>query len=405
MAERSVHLKISTIRNYLQARWIGPAIDKEWKSIKMDSREVEEGDIFLAYGKGIEYIEEAITLGAVAIITEKYVKLDVPVLLVHDSLETLTSLARFQRENFKGKVIAITGSNGKTSTKELLKFLLSFDSSVLANFESENNHIGVPKTLLKLKDSYDYVILEMGMNHVGEIRHLSEIASPDIGIITNIGSSHIGLLGSRKSIFKAKMELVEATPTIELFVNGKDRYLKRIEANQVEVEYPSISSIPAINVSLACKVCEYLGYEKEELERRLSSFKGVKSRMQKITLQNTILIDDAYNASYESFVYGLETLKEYSGKKLVIFGDILELGNFSSRVHEKVYEEIGKYSDISLITIGEETAFLKNKIHFYSLEELKEYLKTIELSNYSVVYLKASHKVGLSKLVPFFLNL
>lgn len=405
MAERSVYLKIIDIARYLQATIVGSDVNKEYKGIKMDSREIEEGDLFLTYGKGIEYVNDAIKLGAVGIITDQNVNVEVPVLLVKDSLEGLTSLAQFQRQNYKGKVIAITGSNGKTSTKELLSFLLSFDSSVLSNFESENNHIGVPKTLLKANDSYDYVVLEMGMNHAGEIGHLSSIAHPDIGIITNIGSSHIGLLGSRRSIFKAKMELVEETPDITLFINKNDRYLKGVSGILVGEEYSSLPSVPSINVSLACRVCEYLGYKREEIERRLSAFPGVRSRMQKIELGATTLIDDAYNASYESVLLGLENLKNYRGRKLVIFGDILELGKFSERIHEKIYQEIQKYSDIDLLTIGEETSHLLHKKHFYSLEELKEYLKQVRLSDYCVIYLKASHKVGLSKLVPFFKNL
>ncbi len=399
-------MNLLEIGKYLQAELIHIKLNESFQNIKMDSREIEAGDLFLAYGKGIDYVDEAFDKGAAAVISDKFISKDIPTILVQDVLEALASLAQLKRREFKGHVIAITGSNGKTTTKELLKFLLSFDSSVLANFESENNHIGVPKTLLNLNDSYDYVILEMVMNHAGEIKYLSEIASPDIGIITNIGSSHIGLLGSRKSIFKAKMELVEATPTIKLFVNATDRYLKRIEANQVGLDYPSVSSVPAIDVSLACKVCEYLGYEREELERRLSSFPGVKSRMQKILLKDDkLLIDDAYNASYESVCFGLESLARYEGKKLMIFGDILELGNFSERVHEKVYEEVQKYPDISLITIGDATAFLKHKPHFYSIEELKEYLKDKTLKGYEVIYLKASHKMGLSRLVPYLENL
>ncbi len=399
-------MKIFDMAKYLQAEVKGNFPNMEIKDIKMDSKEIEKGDVFLAYGKGVEYVEEAVSLGAIAVITEEPLgKKDIPIIKVKSSLEALAALASLKRKEFKGKIIAITGSNGKTSTKELLKFLLSFDRKVLANFESENNHIGVPKTLLKLNDSYDYVILEMGMNHAGEIKYLSELVHPDIGIITNIGTAHIGLLGSRKAIFQAKMELVEATPDITLFVNKMDRYLKKLQANQVGIEYSSVSSLPAINVSLACKVCEYLGYKREELERRLSAFPGVKSRMQKFQLEKFLLIDDAYNASYESICFGLESLARYEGKKLMIFGDILELGNFSERVHEKVYEEVQKYPDISLITIGDATAFLKHKPHFYSIEELKEYLKDKTLKGYEVIYLKASHKMGLSRLVPYLENL
>ncbi len=406
MAGKGVFLRLYDLRDYLQAELIGNWKNIDIKEIKMDSKEINPQDAFLVYGKGNQYIEEALSLGAVTIICEENVnRKDIPILRVKNILATLDSLGSLKRKEFKGKVIAITGSNGKTSTKELLKFLLSSNNKVLANKESENNHIGVPKTLLKLNNNYDYLVLEMGMNHAGEIYHLSSLAKPDIGIITNIGTAHIGNLGSRKAIFKAKMELVEATPSITLFVNQLDRYLKHVSGYQVKEEYPSIASLPAINVSLACKVCEYLGYTKEDIRKRLESFSGVPSRMQPIKINNILLIDDAYNASYESICYGLDVISHYDGKKLVILGDILELGKFSQRVHEKVYQEIQKYDDLNVITMGEETSYLKNKPHFYSIEELKEYLKTISLKDYSIIYLKASHKMGLSQLVNFFQNL
>lgn len=399
-------MKLYDLKDYLKAEINGNWDNVEIKEIRMDSKEIEKGDAFLSYGKGCHYIEEAKKLGASVIITDKVLnRKDIPILKVKEIVSALTDLAILKRKEFKGHVIAITGSTGKTSTKELLKFLLSFDKKVLANLESENNHIGVPKTLLRVNNDYDYVLLEMGMNHAGEIRHLSTISKPDIGIITNIGTAHIGNLGSRKAIFKAKMELVEENPSILLFVNKNDRYLKNVTGTLVEEEYPSICDIPAIDVSLACKVCEYLGYDKLEIERRLFSFKGVKSRMQKFQIGQFLLIDDAYNASYESICYALEKLTEYKGKKLIILGDILELGKFSRRVHEKVYMEIKKYQDISLITVGEETSYLKHSPHFYTIEELKEYLKQCSIKEYSVVYLKGSHKIGLSKLVPYFMNL
>jgi len=229
VAGKGVFLRLYDLRDYLQAELIGNWKNIDIKEIKMDSKEINPQDAFLVYGKGNQYIEEALSLGAVTIICEENVnRKDIPILRVKNILATLDSLGSLKRKEFKGKVIAITGSNGKTSTKELLKFLLSSNNKVLANKESENNHIGVPKTLLKLNNNYDYLVLEMGMNHAGEIYHLSSLAKPDIGIITNIGTAHIGNLGSRKAIFKAKMELVEATPSITLFVNQLDRYLKHV---------------------------------------------------------------------------------------------------------------------------------------------------------------------------------
>ena len=375
---------------------------QEISKLSMDSREIEKGDLFIAYGKGVSYIEEAVQKGAVAILTEEDILIeDVIVLRVESVLESLAALAHMIREEFKGTVIAITGSNGKTSTKELLRFLLSFDHTVLANEESENNHLGVPKTLLKLNNHYEYCILEMGMNHPGEIRYLSRIARPNIGIITNIGSSHIGYLGSKEEILKAKMELVDETPTMELFVNGLDPLLAKGIGRKVVPKYHQEANTERMNVELACQVCEFLGLSPTEIERRLFAFPGVKSRMQKIEGKEKTIIDDAYNASLESIFYGLEVLSQYPNRKNMIWGDILELGDYSLEIHQKVLEKILSYPDIVLITVGEETALLNREPHFYSLEELKNYLKTFPFEKGDILYLKASHKIGLSKLVPY----
>lgn len=396
-------MKLFEIQKSLQAVLKGTWDDQEINEIKMDSREIEKGDVFLAYGHGSSYIEEAIKKGAIAIITDQQCEIkSIPILKVDDSLVALTQLGYLKRKSFHGKVIAITGSNGKTSTKELLQFLLSSNKRVLANFESENNHIGVPKTLLKVNSQYDYVVLELGMNHAGEIRALSKMVYPDIGIITNIGTSHLGNLGSQENIFKAKMELVEGNPNMELFVNGLDIYLKTVDAHQVYLEYESTGSIPSINLNLACKVCEYLGYRKEEIQNRVKAFKGVSSRMEKIAIHDKYVVDDAYNASYESICYGLEQIEKYPYRKVMILGDILELGSFSQEIHKKIYQEILKYADIFLITVGKETSVLENECHFSTIEELRNFLSSFSWLPHDMIYLKASHKIGLSQLVSFF---
>ncbi len=376
--------------------------DREFAHVQMSSQEMEPNDVFLVYGKGISYVTDAIQKGAIAIITEENItSSDCCILRVGKVLDALGKLGRYYREQFQGKVIAITGSNGKTSTKEILRFLLSFDYHVLANVESENNHIGVPKTLLQLDRSYDFVVLELGMNHAGEISYLSHIARPDIGIITNIGTAHIGNLGSKENILKAKLELLEANPQMELFVNGEDEYLKKVKATLVYPEYASYGTVPAIDVSLAGKVCEYLGYDSKEINRRLSSFKGVHSRMQWITVGDKTIVDDAYNASLESFRFALQILSQYPNRKIIILGDFLELGEYSSTIHLQLGEEVQKYENIVLMTYGEETSILKNQPHFYQLETLKEYLSHFPFESGDIIYLKASHKIGLSKLVPY----
>ena len=375
--------------------------NREVKRVCLDSRMIGAGDVFLTIGHGKEYIEDAIEKGAIAIITEEDITFpNISILRVSSTLESLGKIAAYQRKNYHGKVIAITGSNGKTTTKELLKFLLSFHYHVLANKESENNHIGVPKTLLQLDDSYDYVILEMGMNHKGEIAYLSHIAQPDIGIITNIGTAHIGYLGSQEEIFKAKMELLEGNPHMELFVNGEDSYLEKVPAHKVYAKYTH-PSIPSIDVSLAIKVCEYLGCHKEELLEHLKSFTGVKSRMQKIVMQGKTIIDDAYNASLESIAYGLEELSKWEGRKIVIIGDVLELGDYSEKIHEKIGVILKEYPQFLIWTVGDEMKKVKDFPHFDTLLELKTYFQNFSFQEGDVIYLKSSHRIGLSNFANF----
>ena len=377
-------------------------IDIKVNNIVTDSKEVRDGDLFLAINSGYLYIEDAIKNGAVAIITDvDNLNYSGHILLVDDSKRALRSLASYKRSQYKGKVIAITGSNGKTTTKELLKHVLSTKYSVLANPQSQNNILGISKTLLRLGDNYDFLILELGMNHKGEILELSNLVKPNIGIITNIGTSHIGYLGSKDNIFKAKMEILEANPDMILFLNGSDEYLKKVEANLVIPER-IYSNVHPVSSSLVLAVSKYLNFNEDEADNLIKSFEGAESRMQIHQIDNHIVIDDAYNASYESFVNGLEHVTKYKNRKIIIFGDMLELGDYSTYYHQKVLDKIKEIDNFVLITVGQETSHLNNSNHFYELDSLKDYLKAFKWLDDDLIYLKASHKVNLSSLISFF---
>ena len=380
-------------------------LDLEITGISTNSLDIKAGNIFLTINSGYLYIDDAIKKGAVAIVTEKEnIKANVPVLYVCNTKKALKTLASYFRSIYHGKVIAITGSNGKTSTKELLKYALAKHYRVLANPNSENNILGISKTLLKLTDEYDFLILELGMNHKGEIKELSHLIKPDIGIITNIGSSHIGILGSKENIFKAKMEILEGNSKINLYVNGDDPFLKQVQAIKVlpKIEYPNINKY---NSALVSAYLKDLGYEEAEIKDLMESFPGIASRLTRYYYDKHIVIDDAYNASYESFLEGLAKLKQYNCRKIVIFGDMLELGSFSEYYHQLVYDELKKIDNVLVITIGNETKFLNNEFHFLSLLDLEKYLLNFDWNNDDIVYLKASHKINLSSLINFFNNL
>lgn len=370
--------------------------------ITTNSKEVTAGDIFLALNSGYLYIEDAIKNGAVGIITEKEgLKYDIPILEVSDAKRALKSLASFKRNLYNGCVIAITGSNGKTTTKELLYAILSKRYKVLRSLESKNNLLGISNTLLQLNNDYDFLILELGMNHQGEISELSNLVKPDIGIITNVGSSHIGYLGSKENIFKAKMEITDGNHNILLFVNGLDDYLKNVNGILVfsDLNYNNLNSI---NVALVKEVSRYLKCTEDDINDAIKNFSGVSSRMEQKKIKNHLIIDDAYNASYESFIEGIENLKSYAMRKIIVFGDMLELGTYSRYYHQKVLEQIKELKNIVVITIGNETANLNNKYHCTNLEELKSFFKSFKWQNDDLIYLKASHRLELSSLISFF---
>lgn len=369
-------------------------------SIKTDSRKINPGDIFLCINSGYLYVDEAIKRGAVGIISEVSIDSIVPVLYVENTIKALKSLGSYYRSQYKGKVIAITGSNGKTTTKAILTHLLSKKYKVLCNPNSENNLIGISNTLLKLNSEYDYLVLELGMNHAGEISELSNLIIPDIAVITNIGTSHIGYLGSKDNIYAAKMEIIDGNNNLELFVNHNDDYLARLSCHQVipNIKYKDINKI---SLSLSVAILNFLGITYDEKD--LDDLKLPVSRFTEYKINGHIIIDDSYNASYDSFLYGLGKLDEYDEPKLIIFGDMLELGMYSDYYHQEVIKEIEKRK-LKFITYGGITKKLNSTFHFDDMESLKNFLKAYDWNN-EVIYIKASHRLNLALLIPFFKHL
>lgn len=374
-----------------------PSEDSLINEIKTDSRLLNDGDIFLCLNQGYKYIEEALEKKVIAVITEKSSIKDKRIFLVNDTKKVLGIIGKYLRSKYQGKVIAITGSYGKTTTKEILSHLLSKKNNVLKSEGNHNNLIGVPLTLLKLNNSYDYVILEFGTNHLGEIRQLTEIAKPDIALITNIGSAHIGYFGSKENILKEKLDI--KGPDTTLFVNGDDPLLENIDAIKAYAkDYALNDLLYASNYSIAFKVCESLGYSLSELRDYLNDLRMLPSRMEHHVIDDITIIDDAYNASYESFLYGIANIKNYK-RKIIVFGDMLELGDYSEKLHLDVYDQIINLDNVLLLTIGQETSKLNNILHFNNLDSIIDYFKNFEFQKGDVIYLKGSHQLELSKLV------
>lgn len=390
-------MKLSTILKIIGKEYNGE--DITINKIKTDSRQIKKNDLFICINKGHNYIRNAIEQGCSAIIVDQDVTVDknIPIIKVEDSIKALGSVAKYIRSLYKGVVIAITGSNGKTTTKEILSFLLSKKYKVLKTNGSENNEIGLPNAILSLDNKYDFAVFELGTNHIGEIEYLADIVKPNIGIITNIGNAHIGNFKSKDNILKEKSKI--GLPGTKVIVNGDDEYLSKTDFIKVySKDYNIINKQNISNYALAYKVCLDLGFTIEQLNKRIKYMPKIKSRMNETIINGVTIIDDAFNASYESVLSGLEYIKKYN-KKIIILGDMLELGNKSNELHMNLYDKIKSIDNHILITYGTETKIMNNELSFDTHEEIINYIKNIKFDKKDVIYIKGAHSMHLSELV------
>lgn len=388
--------------------------------ICMDSREVTKGDVFVAIHSGKQYIEDAFHRGAIAIIGEEVC--DCPnYIQVKDSIQALGQIGHYIRKQNPIPLIAITGSTGKTTTKNLLYDILSKKYCVLKNEKNQNNHIGLPYTLTKLNPKHEIIITELGMNHLGEISYLSKLCEPDYAIITNIGTAHIGLLGSQENIFKAKMEILDGMDDGYLLVNGDDKYLKKVKAEKVSIKQVKhivyydnktefdmnikgkwrhfIFPIPGKHVLMDALLAIHMGIKLEvpilDIQESVANYQPEKGRMNTIRGRYTI-IDDAYNASYEAVKGSLQALDK-DKHHIIILADMLELGDYSVAFHKKINKILKKIKHKEVLLLGEYTKYIDG-IHFHNIDALYQYLTSI-LKEGDVILIKGSNRFGLMNIV------
>lgn len=406
--------------------------DIKIKEIKTDTRILNKGDLFIALrGKnydGHDYIDEAIRKGASAVISE----IDDSkknCILVNNTIESLYRIAKYIRNQYCIPVIAITGSTGKTTTKDLISHILEIEYKVLKNEESKNNIIGISDTLFKLNKEYDIVVLELGTNHLGEISYLSNMCNPTTSIITNIGTSHIGNFKSKRNIFKEKLSIKDGMTKEKIITNGDNKYLKKLKCykcgiNQnnnliaynikndidkisfnikLDKEYKIVFNNPGVHfvndILLAIKVCLDHNIKINTIIKRIKSFKTSSNRMNIIKNNSNIIISDCYNSSLESITSGINYINSLEGNKVLIIGDILELGKYSIIIHKKINKLINKNKYKNIYTIGKYSKYIKG-INFKNTDELIKYLNKNKIEN-SYIYIKGSHGVHLEKIVEY----
>jgi len=363
--------------------------------ISTDSRTIGEGQFFLPLKgsnfDGEQFIGEAFDKGA----TGAFVTVNGPrptvrgkiVIQVKDATEALQKLAHRNRTRFKIPVVGVTGSNGKTTVKDMIAKVLSSKFNVLKNEGTKNNHIGVPLTLLKLNNSHDMCVVEMGANHRGEIRLLAGIASPTVAVITNIGPSHLKFLRDLKGVFAAKREILERLDRGSLAViNGDDEYLSTIkskvfkimrfgfnaandfQASSVSAENPGIKftlnerspfkldligTSNVYNALAAIAVAYNFDISYPDTKKALSEYSPAGMRLNARRMGNVTVIDDAYNSNPSSMRSAIEALAEYPAKdRWIVSADMLELGEREEEFHKVIGEAIARSGFSGLITFG-----------------------------------------------------
>lgn len=361
---------------------------KEIKTVSTDTRKIEEGTMFIALKgenfNGNNYVLDAFNKGAkIAIVDEvkcdlNELKEDVALIKVQNTGRALMDLAKFYREKLGLKVVGITGSAGKTSTKDLVAAVLSYKYKVFKTKGNFNNEIGLPLMILELDSTYDVAILEMGMRGLGQIKELAEIASPDLGIITNIGISHIEILKTRENILKAKMEIATFfDKNNTLVVCGNDDFLGalpeaeykivktgvgenfKIGAKNIALEELSSKftvydgekeeefslDMPGehniSNLMLGIAIAKELGVSFEEMKRGLKNIEATSMRLELIKKDGFSILNDCYNSSPVAVKSAIDVMKNIEGKRrIAVLGTMRELGHKSEEAHE----EIGKYA-------------------------------------------------------------
>ncbi len=442
-------MKIQEIIEATKGKLLSGNLDYEVNGFTQDTRQINKGDMYIPLiGEncdGHDYIEQAFLLGASSVITSKEVSYpNKNVILVNDTLKALTDMAIYLRLHRHVKVVGITGSVGKTSTKDMIYSVVSTKYKTLKTLGNYNNHIGLPLTILRHSDE-EVMILEMGMNHLEEIHHLSMIALPDVAAITNVGTAHIGELGSRENIFFAKMEIVDGLKENGILViNNDNDMLMTVKEKDFEVLRVGIHNdcqLQAFNVDLRLEDSYFdikhqdkvyhvhvpvsgvhfvynaliaigiglsLDISMEQCIEGVSHFELTKNRMDMIELNNDIkIIDGTYNANLDSMKSSLDVLSNYKNRKIAILADMLELGTYEQSLHEEVGRYVVEKNIDELLCVGNASHYIvekahelgyNNAYHFEDNESLCVYLDEL-IEAKDVLLIKGSNGMKLKDVV------
>jgi len=437
-------MNLEKIAQILHCKPVSPL---EINGIEIDSRKVKKGCLFAALKgerfDGHDFIAEAIAQGAIAILCERPLEqLSVPQLQVKDTLEALTVLATAHRMTMDCPVIALTGSNGKTSVKEMIASILPQPSH--ATKGNLNNHIGAPLSVLQLRSQHRYAVFELGANHPGEIAHTVAIVQPQVALINNIAPAHIEGFGSIEGVAKAKGEIYQGLAKQgTAIVNGDDDYahfwddilqdskvlrfsldktcdiyaknceydknncatfelVTPADAFTLHLQVPGVHNVRNALAAAAC--CYALGVSSADICRGLQAFKGVAGRMTfRAGKNHSLVIDDTYNANLRSVLTAIDVLAERPGKRILVLGDLGELGVWTQKHHEDIGFAAQQQKIDCLLTCGKHSlsssrAFGQQGKHYASQEDLIFDLLP-QLDEMTTVLVKGSRSAAMEKIV------
>ena len=411
--------------------------------VSTDTRTIKKKNIFFCLKgrnfNGNLFINQAIALGASFVIydEEKLNHKSKKAIKVKNALETLQALAKYHRSKFNIPVIGLTGSNGKTTSKELFSSVLSEKFNVTSTLNNFNNHIGVPLTILEINRKTDLAIIEMGANHLGEIDLLCNIADPDIGYITNFGKAHLEGFGGINGVIKGKCELYEYIRKKRgiVLVNNDDS-IQREKSIGIQTfsfgkskksDYPTNNTISNrnsceisfnnkkitsnlygeynfenINASIAMGI--HFGLSFEQIENGIKNYIPKNNRSEMIKTKNNLLFVDSYNANPTSMKVSIQSFMKFKEvNKTLILGDMYEIGKTSLVEHEIVLNSIKNNKDLKIFLVGkifDQLKFKSERIHFfYETSELMEHIKKNLIIGHTIL-LKGSRKINLEKVIP-----
>ena len=453
---KKINLNIEDIFNIPTAVIYNPDVFKSVYHVSIDSRNIKKNTLFIAIKgerfDGHDFIDEVVKKGAAAVlVSEKNFKkikdYEIPVITVKDTTIALGEVAKLWRSKLKTKIIGITGSAGKTTTKEILAALLSEKFNVNKTAANNNNHIGVPLTILSTNEKHNVLVAELGTNHFGEIKFTASVASPDLGLITNIGDSHLEYLGNRKGVFAEKSALLKETINRggKVFINNDDKILKafgktlkskitfalnekadykasikgydKLARPQIEIKtkkkvfnttLPISGEKNVLNFTAAFAIASELGLTTSQIQNAVKKIKSYNKRLEIKNHKSFTLINDTYNANPDSMKSSLDILNriELRKRKIAVLGDMFELGNESKSKHIDLARFISQTKVDEVYSIGKMMKLMNQKLngktkvhqHFNDRESLKKHLKKFDTKN-SVVLVKGSRGMKMEEFV------